>query len=412
MSPIATAPIGAAEARTSRGQEIPWPKPLAEAAYHGVLGEVVRAIEPQTEADPVAVLLHLLVMFGNAIGRAPHFTVGADVHHLNLFAAVVGTTSRGRKGMSRNQAQQLFLDLDEHWHRECVSSGLSSGEGLIWAIRDPIVREHPIKEKGRTVGYENVIEDAGIEDKRLLVVETELALTLRVMAREGSSLSAVMRQAWDSQDLRTLTKNHSARATAPHISVIGHVTADELRRYLDATEIANGFGNRFLWALVRRSRQLPHGGQPVGFAPFMPRLRAAIDVARRTLTLACDDPAKQLWETAYDALTTDRPGMFGAMTARAEPQVKRLACLYALLDSSAVIRPPHLQAALALWRYCDHSVAVLFGDRMGDPSADAILAELRRRAPERMTRTEISSEVFGRNKDKHEITRALELLVA
>jgi hypothetical protein len=102
--------------------------------------------------------------------------------------------------------------------------------------------------------------------------------------------------------------------------------------------------------------------------------------------------------------------MLGALTARAEAQVTRLSCLYALADASKEIRPPHLQAALALWEYCFASAVFLFGDRIGDPVADAILAELRRRAPERMTKTEISG-IFHRHKDKSEINRALELLL-
>ncbi len=411
MSTITAEVFGGAEGRTSGGRhEIPWPKPLGAAAYHGLLGAIVRTIEPETEADPVAVLLQLLVMFGNAIGRTPRFPVGADVHHLNLFAAIVGTTAKGRKGMSRNQAQQVFADLDVDWLRDCVTAGLSSGEGLIWAVRDPIVRQRAIREKGRTVGYEDVIEDGGIADKRLLVVETELAQTLQVMARDGNVLSSVIRQAWDGQDLRTLTKTSTARATGPHISIIGHITADELRRYLNATETANGFGNRFLWAVVRRSRELPHGGQPVAFGPLVPRLVAAIDTARRTLELRRDEPANRLWEAVYGPLSTGRAGMLGALTARAEAQVTRLSCLYALADASAVIRLAHLQAALTLWQYCFASAVFLFGDRIGDPAADAILAELRRRAPERMTKTEISG-IFHRNKDKSAINRALEILV-
>ena len=66
-------------------------------------------------------------------------------------------------------------------------------------------------------------------------------------------------QAWDSGDLGTLTKNSSTRATGAHISLIGHITADELRRYLTQTEQANGFGNRHLWFCVKRSKELPHG---------------------------------------------------------------------------------------------------------------------------------------------------------
>jgi len=41
------------------GAAAAWPK-LDDAAYHGVVGEVVRTMEPHTEADPVAILLQLL----------------------------------------------------------------------------------------------------------------------------------------------------------------------------------------------------------------------------------------------------------------------------------------------------------------------------------------------------------------
>src|SRR6266545_1431944 len=75
-----------------------WPVPLRAPAYHGAIGELVRAIDPHTEADPAAVLIQTLVMFGNVIGRTAHFRVEADIHYLNLFTAVVGQTAKGRKG--------------------------------------------------------------------------------------------------------------------------------------------------------------------------------------------------------------------------------------------------------------------------------------------------------------------------
>src|SRR4051812_46315909 len=50
-----------------------WPEPLAPEAFHGLAGEIVSLIEPLTEADPAGLLLHLLVSFGNMVGRAPHF---------------------------------------------------------------------------------------------------------------------------------------------------------------------------------------------------------------------------------------------------------------------------------------------------------------------------------------------------
>lgn len=43
-------------------------------------------------------------------------------------------------------------------------SGLSSGEGLIWAVRDVIEKREPVCENRRVVSYETVIQDAGVLD--------------------------------------------------------------------------------------------------------------------------------------------------------------------------------------------------------------------------------------------------------
>lgn len=387
-----------------------WPTPLRDVAYHGVIGKIVRTIGPETEADPAALLTQILVMLGSVIGRTAHFRVGTDVHYLNLFVGIVGETSKARKGVSRGQAQRIFEPIDEHWAKHCITGGLSSGEGLIWAVRDPIEKQQPIKERGRVIDYQTVVEDAGITDKRQLVIETELASTLKVMSREGNTLSAIVRQAWDGHDLRTLTKTSAARATAPHISVIGHITRDELRRYLEVTETANGFGNRFLWTCVRRSKELPDGGSDVDLHDQIEHLRRSVEHGRNRGELTRDDHAGQLWHRVYGRLSAGQPGMFGAMTARAEAQVMRLACLYAVGDTSSVVTLAHLRAALELWRYCRASAAYLFGDRLGDPTADDILHALRRAWPESLTRSEITRELFGRNKPAAEIARALDLL--
>ena len=147
----------------------------------------------------------------------------------------------------------LLRAQDETWRHSCIQSGLSSGEGLIWAVRDAIFKTERVKEKGVVCDYQEVKVDAGVTDKRLLVIESEFASTLKVMAREGNTLSATIRQAWDSGDLRILNKNSPARSTGAHISIVGHITADELKRCLDSTEAANGFANRFLWCCVQHS---------------------------------------------------------------------------------------------------------------------------------------------------------------
>ena len=47
-----------------------WPM-MAPAAFHGLPGEVVARILPDTESDPAALLLQYLVSFGNGLGDRP-----------------------------------------------------------------------------------------------------------------------------------------------------------------------------------------------------------------------------------------------------------------------------------------------------------------------------------------------------
>ena len=108
-----------------------WPRPLGPAAMQGLVGETVRAIAPHTEADPAALVLQILVAFGNVIGRKPHFYVGQTRHGLNLYTVLVGKTARARKGTSWDFIASPFRLLDPQWIEECVQGGLSTGEGVI-----------------------------------------------------------------------------------------------------------------------------------------------------------------------------------------------------------------------------------------------------------------------------------------
>lgn len=334
-----------------------WPSPLADQVYHGLAGEIIETILPHTEADPAAILVQFFASFGNVIGPGPHFKVEADIHHMNIFPALVGETSKGRKGTSAGYPRMLFDHVDSDWVNNRIQTGLSSGEGLIWSVRDAIFKSEPIRDGKEITGYREVQVDSGIEDKRLLVYEPELASTLRVLGRDGNTLSACIRQAWDTGHLRTMTKNSPTKASGAHISIIGHITRDELVRYLDRTEVGNGFANRFLWVCVRRSKCLPEGGniQDVNLNPLIQRLDKAIRYARTVGEMRRDDQARQIWWEVYPELSEGHPGLFGAVTSRAEAQVLRLSCIYALLDCSAVVRKEHLLAALGLWEYCEAS---------------------------------------------------------
>jgi hypothetical protein len=208
-----------------------------------------------------------------------------------------------------------------------------------------------------------------------------------------------------------MTKNSQARATDPHVSIIAHVTATEITRTLTDTSMANGLGNRFLWFCVRRSKVLPEPGRlgerelsELGY-----RVTEALAFGRAAGAMRRDDEAKVLWADAYPVLSEGKPGLAGALIARAEAQVLRLSLLYAILDGSSIVRASHLRSALALWRYADASVMRVFGEATGDPNADRIYAALTKNGV--MTQSDLL-HLFARNMRAADLGRALESLVA
>src|SRR4051794_21502044 len=92
-----------------------WPKPLGDAAFYGLAGEIVNTILPHSESDPAALLVQFLVAFGNVIGHNPHFVVESTPHQTNLFVALVGATAKSRKGTSWDHIYRLFRGIDADW---------------------------------------------------------------------------------------------------------------------------------------------------------------------------------------------------------------------------------------------------------------------------------------------------------
>ena len=382
---------------------------LSNAALYGLAGEIVRTIEPHTEADNAALLIQLLAGFGCLIGKTAYFRAEVDFHYTKLFAALVGASSKGRKGTSWGQIKNLLCRVDESF-ANCVQDGLSSGEGLIYHVRDAQSKKVAIKEKGRIVDYQEEIVDEGATEKRAFVVEPEFARVLRAMAREGNTLSSIIRQAWDSDRLRIMTKN-PIRASEAHISIVGHITKDELLRNLDETETANGFANRFLWFFIRRSQYLPEGGNlsDSELNYLVEKLNKAVMYARITKEMKRDEQARQKWIAIYPKLSDGHTGLLGSVTSRAEAQVMRLACLYALLEKSEVIMLEHLEAALALWQYSEDSARYIFGNQTGNKTADVIYAALLG-TEDGLTKTQVR-DLFQRNQSASQINSALKMLI-
>lgn len=382
-----------------------WPT-IDEAAHYGLPGAFVDLVAPHSEADPVGLLVSFLVAFGNAVGSRPHARAERDPHPGRENAVLVGASSKSRKGVSRGHVREVMTTADKFWTTQRWASGLSSGEGLVYHVRDPEPETGDQKRDAK--------RDLGVNDKRLMVVEDEFGSTLRVLTRDGSTLSPKLRQAWDHGNLGSLTRNDPLRATCAHVSILAHITEHELVRGIDRVELVNGFLNRFLVHMVERARLLPHGGTLTDEA-LVAFGREVADWIRRARRIERIDrvlEAEDRWEEIYK-LIADAPvdGTAGAVTARAEAHTLRLSVIYALADGSDAIELPHLEAAWAVWRHAEASARYIFGDARGDPVADAILRAGRQAEDGMLDRTQIR-DLFSRHANAARMEAALDRLQA
>lgn len=378
-------------------------------ALRGLAGEVVAAATTDSEASPAAVLATFLARFGceafNTRTQTPCLEVGESRHFPRLFVAVCGQTAKARKGTSAKPVERLFAfsKCDGLLGRVQESPGpLSSGEGLIYAVRDERRDIDPQTQEEKVV-------DPGAPDKRLFVLDEELAAALKVTKREGNILSTVLRGLWDSGKAAPITKSNRISATIAHVCVVSHITCDELAASLQNVELLNGFGNRFLWVLAHREKLVPLP-RPIPKHVFLSLQQAILHRLKQAQclhTVVFTEQAKNFWSQKYSELTIDKPGFIGAVTDRAEAQAVRLSLLYALLDGAKCIDVEHVRAGLAFWRYCEASARIIFAGRGENPLDEKILVVLRKGTH---AAAEISN-ALGRNFASVDLKAALERLI-
>jgi len=367
-----------------------WPK-LGSKALLGVVGEFVTMATENSEADPAAVLITFLTRFGIECSPNPHIMVGDTKHYARLFVAVVGDTSKSRKGTSAQPVERLFSGLSSFFSLNSpnkidiytpanTSPGpLSSGEGLIYAVRNQLKTWDDKKGSYK-------ITDPGIHDKRLFVLDQELASALQCTKREGNTLSTILRGFWDNGNAEPLTKTSKISTTGAHIGIVTHITTAELNRMLSVTELLSGFGNRFLWILAHRPkvvampRPMPDNdlerlGEKVGHLVKHAQGLSCIELSAHAL---------EFWKGVYPILSKAHPGLTGAVINRAEAQVLRLALIYTLLDEKTVIDREHLESALAVWDYGETSARFIFDEREENPVNQKLL-ELLQNGPKSAT---------------------------
>jgi hypothetical protein len=341
-----------------------WPV-LPDMAMQGVAGQIVKMIDPSTEADPAAVLAHLLSAAGVWFDASPRLYV----------------------------ADQEFTTMN-------IGAGLSSGEGLIEAVRDQVGDDPDAK------GF-----IPGVSDKRLLLVETEFTGVLARIRRDGNTLAHEMRKAWDGTPMRTMTRS-PLRADTHHIGIIGHVSPEELRTTLRRSDFTGGTVNRFLMIMSKRSKYRPWGSSIpddvlTEAAGLLMAAKAKIQLGNQLWPMSTD--AVNLWRSQYKRLADGMSGdgAEAKATDRARPQVLRLALGYSLVDASERVEDHHMAAALGFWDYSVASARYVFGDPVVSAETTALLAFIGAAGTEGVTRSELSVKHFQRHKTAREIDAVL-----
>jgi hypothetical protein len=348
-----------------------WPK-LHREALIGLAGDVIKTIGPETEADRVALLVTFLTMFGTAAGRSPQFFVGGARHRAQLWAILVGDTSRARKGQSFSEIRHLFCGYAQPSFSHNILEGLSTGEGLLASLADgPVDR---------------------------LVYETEFSRPLQVARREGNTLSPILRGLWDSGHASVHTKKDPIEIEDSMVTFTTHITEAELQRQLKSIDIANGFANRYMLFRVRRARILPGGGSisHATYAKLGEKIAERLALARKIGTMGRSEEAERAWHDIYMTLPEEIEELSSALLARDSAHLLRLSMVYALLDGSEVISVEHVHAAKAVWDFASASTRQLFSHGTGNATADKLMIHLLKAGTRGLSREE-QRKALGHN---------------
>ena len=313
--------------------------------------------------------------------------VSATRHEANLFAAIVGSTGKARKGLALDLSRAIFQQAAPDFLPK-VKKGVSTGEGIINLLADA----------DPDSGMENAPVELEYDDKRVLLVESEMSGILEKMKRQGNSLSATLRQCFDGGSIETLTKTAAQKVTRPHVALITHITPRELRDEFKTVEMANGLGNRFLWIATERARSVPN---PPVYEPsplLTGKVRAALEHAEAIKLMERSEAANRLWANSlYPELTQDESGLVGDMLGRGDAITLRLSMIFALMRGSSSIEVDDLESAMDITRYSQRGVRWLFESSSFDPREQRIIEALLAAPGRTMPRTHIRKDVFSNN---------------
>ncbi len=353
---------------------------MSPEAFYGPIGQAVLNIAAFTEADPAAVLATVLAYAGSIIGPNSWFEISGVTVNAGLYVLVVGPTALGRKGTSHSVAKKLLGTMADV--RSLV--GLASGEALV-----------------------NELCKEGLSNEHIMIIEEEFARLLGSAGRTGSTLSPMIRQAFDGGDLGHTTVTATDVASGYHSSVIGHITPDELRLCLSASDQSNGLANRFMMIASHATKVVTWDDQG---DPNHQCVKTITDSSIAEIAARGAGRGRiPLSDGAFNALSMiHRQGMVtssSTLLARLMEHLWRLTLIYAVMDEATEIQLEHVKAALAFVHYVRATTEMVFGDSDVEPKTAKILSLIIGAGTAGLSKTELSTalsnHIGAKERDRH-----------
>jgi hypothetical protein len=338
------------------------------AAFYGPVGEAVKVISDYTEADPAAVLATVMAYLGSLIGPDTWFEISGVKVNAGLYVLIVGPTAMGRKGTSHSMAKKVLGPMPSV--RPLV--GLGSGEALVTELAN-----------------------TELSNKHIMIIEEEFARLLGSAGRSGSTLSAMIRQLFDGEDLGHTTVTGSEVASGYHASMVAHITREELGGTLSVSDRSNGMANRFMLIASYATKIITWDDQGDPEHPCVKTIATTriAEIASR----AAGRGRIPMTDEAFEALSTIHDqamvGSTSTLLARLLEHVWRLTLIYALMDEAPEIDVQHVRAALAFVHYVRSTTTWVFGVDDIDPQAARLLALIVESGPEGLSKTALSAKL-------------------
>jgi hypothetical protein len=386
------------------------------ACLYGLVGDIAHAGSNHTEANPYAVAASALAYLGAALGRGPYFPIGDDNNHARLFLVHVGRSSRGRKGTAKKLIKRIhetLQQINEPLAPQVHSGGLSTREGLALLIHD---------------GYKDgKNEIPPVDDKRLLVIESEFSNVLHQSKRDGNTLSGALRDAWDGASIKPAVKISPVGVAAPHISIIGDVTPSELRELMHKRDLTNGFANRFIffWAEGGKVEPFPQPTPMQVVESLATRIAQVLRFAgadchgdKDVVCMEFSTDAASLYGSLYRGELRDRSAgeHITSLLDRRAPMLLRLSMVFALTDQTHVISVDHIKAAMGWVRYWVDSVKYIFQNAVDEAVAAEVIDTAQRisiylATQGQASRTNLIKGCFNGHITKSQLDQALDELI-